>query len=276
MGRLDGKVAVITGGSSGIGEATVRLFVKEGAKVLLFARNEERSNGIIADLGKNVQFFQGDVTVENDVKKAVDTAVETWGKLDCMYNNAGSGVESGPIDTLSESGFDRTVDVLLKGVFFGVKHAARVMKPQGYGSIVNCSSVNGLLVTGRNLFYSTCKAAVDHLTRLAASELGPYGIRVNSVVPGAILTPIWYGNTELTDEMKKDYGYYFKKYQPLKLLGMPIDIANAVLWLASDEARFVSGHPLVIDGGISIGFPGVTINEMNEEGAKVYNKHCNP
>ena len=276
MGRLEGKVAIITGGSSGIGEATVRLFVKEGAKVLLFARNEERSNKIVEGLGKNAQFFQGDVSVETDVENAVNTAVENWGNLDCIYNNAGSGGEGGPIDTISEKGFDNTVGVLLKGVFFGIKHAARVMKPQGYGSIVSCSSVNGLLVSGENILYSTCKAAVDHLTRLAASELGPFGIRVNSVVPGAILTPIYYGRAQLTDEMKKDYGDYFKKYQPVKLLGMPIDIANAVLWLVSDESRFVSGHPLVVDGGISVGFPRVTIKEMNDKWALINNKHTTP
>ena len=276
MGRLEGKVAIITGGSSGIGEATVRLFVKEGARVLLFARNEERSNKIIQDLGQNAQFFQGDVSVENDVKNAVNMAVENWGKLDCIYNNAGSGGEGGPIDRISEKGFDDTVGVLLKGVFFGIKHAARVMKPQGHGSIVSCSSVNGVLVSGENILYGTCKAAVDHLTRLAASELGPYGIRVNSVVPGAILTPIYYGRAQLTDEMKKDYGEYFMKYQPVKLLGMPIDIANAVLWLASDESRFVSGHPLVVDGGISVGFPRVTIKEMNDEWARINNKHNTP
>ncbi len=273
MGRLDGKVALITGGSSGIGEATVRLFFKEGAKVMLFARNEERSKKIVKDLGKNVQFFQGDVTIEQDVKNAVDTVVENWGKLDCIYNNAGSVGESGPIDKISEKGFDNTIGVLLKGVFFGIKHAARVMKPQGFGSIVNCSSVNGVLVSGENVLYSTCKAAVDHLTRLAASELGPFGIRVNSVVPGAILTPIYYGDVELSDDMKKDYGDYFMKYQPVKLLGMPVEIANAVLWLVSDEARFVSGHPLVVDGGISVGFPRVTLKEVNKEGTNIYKKY---
>lgn len=276
MGRLNGQVAIITGGSSGIGEATVRLFVKEGAKVLLFARNEERSNRIVEDLGSSAQFFQGDVSREKDVENVVDTAVEKWGKLDCIYNNAGSGAASGPIDTISEKGFDRTIAVYLKGVFFGIKHAARVMKPQGYGSIVSCSSVNGLLVSGENILYSTCKAAVDHLTRLAASELGPYGIRVNSVVPGGILTPIYYGSLQLTDEMKKDYGDYFMKYQPVKRLGMPIDIANAVLWLASDESRFVSGHPLVVDGGIGVGFPRVTIKEMNDEWAVINDKHITP
>jgi len=265
MNRLDGKVAIITGGSSGIGEGTVRLFVQKGAKVLLFARNEERSNRIVKDLGRDAQFFQGDVSKEKDVENAVDTAVEKWGKLDCIYNNAGSGAASGPIDTISEEGFDGTVAVYLKGVFFGMKHAARVMKPQGFGSIISCSSVNGVLVSGENVLYSTCKAAVIHLTRMAASELGPYGIRVNCVVPGAIMTPMIYGDAELTDVLKNGLGDVFMKYQPVKRLGMPIDIAKAVLWLASDESRFVSGHHLVVDGGFSIGVPRETILKYNEE-----------
>ena len=117
MGRLDGKVAIITGASSGIGEATTRLFVEEGAKVLLFARNKERSNKIVKDLGINAQYFQGDVSKENDVENAVNLAVENWGKLDCVYNNAGMGGVREPIDTISEEGFDETTDVLLKGVF---------------------------------------------------------------------------------------------------------------------------------------------------------------
>jgi len=155
MGRLNGKVAIITGGSSGIGEATVRLFVEKGAKVLLFARNEERSNKIVKNLGRNVHFFKGDVTIESDVKNAVDTVVEDWGKLDCIYNNAGILGATGPIEMISEEGFEETIGVLLKGVFFGIKHAARIMKPQGFGSIINCSSNASLIVVNRNTLYST-------------------------------------------------------------------------------------------------------------------------
>jgi len=265
MGRLDGKVAIITGASSGIGEATTRLFVKEGAKVLLFARNEERSNKIVKDLGSDAQYFQGDVSKENDVKNAVDTAVESWGKLDCIFNNAGMGGVSGPIDKISEEGFDETVGVLLKGVLFGVKHAARVMKPQGFGSIINCSSVAGLLVGASPVIYSSCKAAVNHLTRMAAGELGEYGIRVNSVCPGAILTRIFSRGADMPEGMKKELSNYFMNAQPIRRTGLPIDIAYAVLWLASDESRFVTGHPLVVDGGISLGRTRDSIQKWNKE-----------
>jgi len=265
MGRLDGKVAIITGASSGIGEATTRLFVKEGAKVLLFARNEERSNKIVKDLGSDAQYFQGDVSKENDVKNAVDTAVESWGKLDCIFNNAGMGGVSGPIDKISEEGFDETVGVLLKGVLFGVKHAARVMKPQGFGSIINCSSVAGLLVGASPVIYSSCKAAVNHLTRMAAGELGEYGIRVNSVCPGAILTRIFSRGADMPEGMKKELSNYFMNGQPIRRTGLPIDIAYAVLWLASDESRFVTGHPLVVDGGISLGRTRDSIQKWNKE-----------
>ena len=163
MKQLEGKTAIITGGSSGIGEATVRLFVEEGAKVLLFARNAERSTKIIQEVGKNAQFHQGDVTKEKDIENAVDRAIDTWGKLDCMYNNAGIIGPRGSIDKIEEEGINNAVDVLIKGVIFGVKHAARVMKSQGFGSIINCSSVAGLTVTPDETVYSMCKAAVNSI-----------------------------------------------------------------------------------------------------------------
>jgi NAD(P)-dependent dehydrogenase (short-subunit alcohol dehydrogenase family) len=273
MKRLKGKTAIITGGSSGIGEATVRLFVKEGAKVLLFARNTERSTKIIKDLGQNAQFYQGDVTNEKDIQNAVDTVIETWGKLDCMYNNAGISGPRGTIDTLTEEGIDNAIDVLIKGVIFGVKHAATVMKPQGYGSIINCSSVAGMLVTPDQTVYSMCKAAVNHLTRYNASELGQFGIRVNSVCPGAIITPMWYDGYNVPEDLEKDLYDYLVTIQPLKCAGYPLDVAKAVLWLASDDSRFVTGHPLVVDGGGSLGFPRFAVDEIEKRFVEIYNKH---
>ena len=139
------------------------------------------------------------------------------------------------------------------------------MKPQGFGSIINCSSIAGLTAGTSPLIYSTCKAAVNHLTRMAANELGEYGIRVNSVCLGAILTRIFYGGADMPDEMTKKLGDYFMNSQPIRKTGMPIDIAYAVLWLASDESSFVSGHPLVVDGGLSAGLSGDTIKRSNKE-----------
>jgi NAD(P)-dependent dehydrogenase (short-subunit alcohol dehydrogenase family) len=271
--RLEGKTAIVTGASSGIGEATSRLFVKEGSKVLLFDRNRERSMKIISELGENAHYFQGDVTKEQDVKKSVDYVVENWGKLDSIFNNAGIGGVSGPIDSISEQGFDDTLDVLLKGVLFGVKHAARVMKPQGFGSIINCSSAAALFVGASPVIYSAGKAAVNQLTRMAASELAEYGIRVNSVCPGAILTRVWSRGEDMPEDMKKELSDYFVNMQPIKRTGLPIDIAYAVLWLASDESRFVTGHPLVVDGGISVGLSRDTIQKYNKELGAILRRH---
>jgi NAD(P)-dependent dehydrogenase (short-subunit alcohol dehydrogenase family) len=265
MGRLDGKVAVVTGGTSGIGEATVKLFVEEGAKVVIFARNKEKGNRIQKELGTNSLFFKGDVTVENDIKEAVDTAVEKWGKLDIVYNNAGISGPRGPIDTITEEGYNNAVNVLLKGVFFGIKHAARVMKPQGFGSIINCASVAGLAVTPDESIYATCKAAVNHLTRYTASELGEFGIRVNSVCPGAIITPMWFGGASPSNSDVRKLLNYGDSILPFGGFGVPLDIAYAVLYLASDEARFVSGHYLVVDGSVSIGWPRFSIDKVNKE-----------
>ena len=264
MSRLDGKTALITGGSSGIGEATVRRFVEERAKVLLFARNEERANKIIRDLEGDVLFYKGDVALEDDVKSAVDTVIKEWGKLDIIFNNAGILGPGGPVDTLPVEGFDEATDVLIKGVFLGVKHAARVMKPQCQGSIINCASIAGLIFGPDRLIYSSCKAAVNHLTRMAAGELGEYGIRVNSVCPGAILTKMWFGGNEPSEKEREKLVDYFKGLMPFGV-GFPVDIANAVLWLASDESRYVTGHYLVVDGGASIGIPNFAIDIMEKE-----------
>ena len=265
MGRLDGKTALITGGSSGIGEATVRLFVKEGAKVILFARNIEKSSKIVQELGKNALFVRGDITLEEDVKRAIDTAVETWGKLDIIFNNAGIIGPKGTVDTLPVEGFDKATDVLIKGVFLGVKHAARVMKHQGFGTIINCASIAGLLVLDDPLIYSSCKAAVTHLTRMAASELAEYNIRVNCVSPGAIITPMWFDGAIPSEVMRLKLLEYGDSVMPFGGFGTPIDIAYAVLWLASDEARFVSGHNLVVDGGASIGWPKFSIDKVRKD-----------
>jgi len=270
MSRLDGKVALITGGSSGIGEATVRLFVEEGAKVLLFARNVERSNKIVQDLGNNVLFTKGDITVEDDVKNAIDTAVDKYGKLDIIFNNAGIIGPKGPVDTLSVEGFDKATDVLIKGVFLGIKHGARIMKPQGFGSIINCASIAGLMVLDDPLIYSTCKAAVHHMTRMAASELAEYNIRVNSVSPGAIITPMWFGGDDPSEDDRMKLLDYGKSVLPFGGFGFPVDIAYAVLWLASKESRYVSGHNLVVDAGISIGWPKFSIDKVSKDLKEIF------
>jgi NAD(P)-dependent dehydrogenase (short-subunit alcohol dehydrogenase family) len=257
LGQLDGKVAVITGGASGIGEGTVRKFVSEGARVVIADVHEGRGHALAEELGANATaFVRADVAEEDDVKSAVAQAVQRFGRLDAIYNNAGFGGVTGSIEETDMAGYARTMDVLLKGPILGMKHAVPVMKQQGSGSIISTASVAGLRTNAGPHVYSAAKAAVVHLTRSVAVELAPFGIRVNCICPGAIATRIFGGFMDLSDQqqdqMLKGLPALFKEAQPLKRAGMPEDIANGALWLASDASRFVTGHALVIDGGISL------------------------
>ena len=255
MTRLEGQVAIITGGASGIGAATVRLFVAEGARVLIADMQEDRGKELAESLGAAAVFRRVDVTLEEDVRGAVDETKQRWGRLDCMFNNAGFGGALGPIESTSVEDFDVTFDVLVKGVFLGIKHAARVMKEQGSGSIISTASVAGLQAGYSPHLYSVAKAAVIHLTRSVALELGESGIRVNCICPGIIATPLAAGRPDTTDEqlakMKRSLG----RSQVLGRIGDPEDIARAALWLASDESAFVTGHAQVVDGGAYAGRP---------------------
>lgn len=253
MNRLQGRTAVITGAASGIGAATARLFVAEGANVLIADMNEEQGSAIAAELGPAAAFQAVDVSKEEDVAAAVDHAVDRWGRLDVMFNNAGFGGALGPIEDTTVEEFDITFDVLVKGVFLGMKHAAPVMKRQGAGSIISTASVAGLQAGYSPHLYSVAKSAVIHMTRSVALELGAHGIRVNCICPGIIATPLAAGRPgvaqEALDKMKAALG----RNQVLGRIGDPIDIANAALWLASDESSFVTGHAQVVDGGAYAG-----------------------
>jgi NAD(P)-dependent dehydrogenase (short-subunit alcohol dehydrogenase family) len=257
LGRLDGKVSVITGGASGIGAATVELFVNEGAKVLIADIQDEKGDELAGKLGDNGHFLHTDVSIESEVKAAVEKAVKLYGRLDCIFNNAGYGGVSGSIDSISVEGFDRTMGVLLKGVFLGIKHAAPVMKIQGSGSIINTASIAGLRTGYGHHIYSSAKAAVIHLTRSVAMELGESGVRANCICPGGIATPIFFGWAGLTDDEMDDAVEGVKDslsgLQPIKRTGLPEDIAKAALWLASDDSSFVTGHALMVDGGVTCG-----------------------
>ncbi len=261
MGRLEGKVAVITGGASGIGEGTVRLFANEGANVVIADIQEARGEKLAEELGTATAFARTDVSQEDDIAAAVDLAVRKWGRLDCMYNNAGFGGVSGPIEDLDMAEYDRTMAVLLRGVFCGVKHAARVMKPQGSGSIVSTASVAGVGAIFGPSVYSAAKAAVIHMSKSLAVELAPAGIRVNAICPGGIATPIFGKGMGLTPEQADGTIEFMKaalsQSQPIKRAGVPGDIAEAALWLASDASSFVTGHALVVDGGITLAPGGI-------------------
>ena len=186
---------------------------------------------------------------------AVDEVVERWGRLDCLFNNAGFGGALGPIADTSVEEFDITFDVLLKGVFLGIKHAAPVMRRQGSGSIISTASVAGLKTGEAPHLYSTAKAAVIHLTRSVALELGADNIRVNCICPGIVATPLAAGRPGVTAEGLEKLAAALTGAQALNRIGRPADIASAALWLASDEASWVTGTAQVVDGGANAGRP---------------------
>lgn len=267
MGRLDGKVAIITGGASGIGKASVKMFIDEGARVIFGDVMDDRANALAEELGQNAVFLHMDVTKEEDVEAAVALAVERFGKLDCIFNNAGIGGASGLIEELPALGFDVTIAVNFRGVFFGMKHAAPVMKEQGFGSIISTASIAGHRTGFGGHLYSACKAAVIHMTRTVAMELGPFGIRVNSICPGGIVTSI-FGRTFGLDQGTTEDSYnglseVFKNIQAIKRPGVPEDIAKAAVWLASEDASFVSGAAIRVDGAFPDGF---AVNEAMIDG----------
>jgi NAD(P)-dependent dehydrogenase (short-subunit alcohol dehydrogenase family) len=255
-GRLDGKVAIITGATSGIGEATARLFVAEGASLVIAGRNAAKGESLAHEFGTRARFQRADVMHEAEVAALVDTAVIHFGRLDCLFNNAGA-VDRCTLETVTEEEFASTMKLLLGAVVFGIKHAARVMKPQRSGSIINNSSVAAHRSGQGGFLYSAAKAAVSHVTRLAGVELGPYGVRVNAISPGAIATPIFWGGSArartLSDEenqrKQSKLEANLARATPLPRGGVSADIANAALFLASDEGNFVNCHDLVVDGG---------------------------
>jgi NAD(P)-dependent dehydrogenase (short-subunit alcohol dehydrogenase family) len=264
MGRLDDKVALITGAATGMGAATAERFVAEGARVVICDLKEDEGGALAERLGDAAVFLRTDVTQEEDVATAVAVAKDRWGRLDCMFNNAGFGGALGPIDQTSEDDFDITFDVLLKGVFFGIKHAALVMKPQQSGSIINTASVAGLQAGWGPHLYNTAKAAVIQLSRSTALELGEHGVRVNCICPGVIATPLAMGKDQSPEALAA-----FKKAlgagQPIGRVGEPDDIANAALWLASDESSFVTGEAMVVDGGVQAGRPWARVADWIRE-----------
>ena len=248
-GRLRGKVAVITGGASGIGEATVRRFVDEGAHVVIADLQTAAGEALCAELGDTTRFITTNVTVEEDVAAAIDLAVSEFGTLDVMFNNAGIVGAIGPIADTTGDAWAQTVAVLLNGAFYGMKHAARVMVPQGSGAIVSTASTAGILGGLGPHCYTACKHAIVGLTKSVASELGRHGIRVNAVAPGntvtAMTAAVITGDHLAVETATKAIA----ATSPLGIAGLPSDIANAVLYLSSDEARYTSGHCLVVDAG---------------------------
>ena len=253
MPELEGKVAVITGGASGIGESTARLFVAEGAKVVIADMQQERGAALAEELGPAALFQQVEVRQEDEVKAAIDCAVTAWGRLDCMFNNAGFGGVLGPIEGIPVDEFDMTMDVLVRGVFLGLKHAVPVMKAQGSGSIINTGSIAGVTAGRGPIIYSAAKAAVVHLSKVTAVELGEHSMRVNCLCPGYIATPLSANTVGRPDALIEKKHHTFAVRQPIPRVGLPDDIAQMALFLASDRSTFVTGQALVVDGGAATG-----------------------
>jgi NAD(P)-dependent dehydrogenase (short-subunit alcohol dehydrogenase family) len=251
MGRLDGKRCIITGGASGIGEATARLFVAEGAHVVIADIQDERGEALARELGAVYQ--RTNVAVEDDVRAVVARAGKEYGGLDCIYNNAGFLGTVGPIEDIPAEEYDLTMSVLLRGVFFGMKHAAPVMKGQGAGSIISTASLAGLVAGDGPHVYATAKAAVIQLTKSVALELAEHNVRVNCICPGGILTPLVLSGVPNTPQVEAGARKALSLAQPIPRAGEPDDIAQAALWLASDDSGFVTGHALAVDGGSSAG-----------------------
>ena len=253
-GRVSGKVAVVTGAASGLGEATARLMHAEGASVILTDIQDDRGQRVAAELGDRCRFLHCDVTSEPDVAGTVDAAVREFGRLDCMFNNAGIVGTHGGIDEIPLEEYEFTMAVLLRSVFLGMKHAARVMKPQYSGVILNTTSIGGLQGGLGPHIYGAAKGAVVALTKNVAAELGAWSIRVNAIAPGKILTPMNAANLTGDPDAMDEAREAFATRTPLRgRIGVADDIAHAALWLASDDAGFVSGHTLVVDGGLTTG-----------------------
>jgi NAD(P)-dependent dehydrogenase (short-subunit alcohol dehydrogenase family) len=250
MGRLDGKVAVITGGASGMGEAATRLFVREGARVVIGDLQKDKAGALAAGLEGRAVARTVDVSKAADVKALVDTAVTQFGRLDIMFNNAGIGGGELLIHETPEDVFDQIVAVDLKGVWLGIKYAVQVMMKAGSGSIVNTASVSALLGMKYQGAYGAAKGGVVQLTRVAAIEYAEHGIRVNAILPGGVLTPLVYANPAFAQPLDPQIvEAQLARVQPIRRAGQPLDIAHAALWLASDESNFVTGASIVVDGG---------------------------
>jgi NAD(P)-dependent dehydrogenase (short-subunit alcohol dehydrogenase family) len=266
-GRLEGKVAVITGGASGLGEASARLFVREGARVLIGDVQSERGERIAKEIGDSLLFQHTDVRREEQIAAAVDRAVDQFGKLDCMFANAGIVGAMGPIDEIPAEEWDFTISVNLRGVFLCMKHAARVMKPQGSGSIFCTSSIAGLMGGLGPHAYATTKAALIGFTKNVAAELIRSGIRVNCIAPGNMATEMVAGLATGDPDAIEVIEPVLAATSPLPgRSGAAQDIANAAVYLASDESGFVAGHTLVVDAGLTTGsasfVEGIFSNQM--------------
>jgi NAD(P)-dependent dehydrogenase (short-subunit alcohol dehydrogenase family) len=258
VGRLVGKIALVTGGTSGIGAATVERMANEGAKVAFVGRNAVSGEALETKLGPSARFIRADVSREDEISRAVSETVSWGGRLDILFNNAG-GLAPGGVDDFTAEDYDYAINLVLGSVLFGMKHAAPVMKAQRSGAIINNSSIAALRTHMGGYLYSVAKAGVSHATRLAGMELGAYGVTANCISPGAVATPLFFGGSRVVSHMRSEKletmnGKLLQSLAvatPLARAGLPADVAAAVVFLASDEGRYINCHDLVVDGGLT-------------------------
>ena len=255
--QLDGKVAVITGAASGIGLATVECFVEAGARVLAADVQVEAGEALAQRFPGVVKFMRCDVTQTAQIRAAIDTAAAHFGGLDILFSNAGAGGSLAGVETFDEAAWDATQALLLRSVAAGAAYAVPHMRQRGAGSIINTSSVSALQAGYAPLSYSVAKAGVLHFTRVAAAELAPQRIRINAIVPGFIATSIFGGIMNLAPEQARQLAGQIAERSgtanPVGRSGLPRDIAEAALFLASDAAGFITGTHLTVDGGLTMG-----------------------
>jgi len=262
MSTLRDKVVVITGAASGIGAGTARLFASRGAKVMIADIQEERGKVLAEEIGAQARFVRADVTQEADIEGAIAAAESEFGPLDVMVNNAGIVGVIGSIAQTPTEAWDNTLDILLRGTFFGMKHASRVMLPRKSGVILSLASTAGVMGGLGPHAYTACKHAVVGLTKSVASELSPSGIRVNAVAPGSTVSSmtaaLFTGDPDDVEKTKERIG----ELSPMGKSLTPDDIAGALAYLASDDARHVTGHILVVDAGYTTAPAGGLFHEM--------------
>jgi NAD(P)-dependent dehydrogenase (short-subunit alcohol dehydrogenase family) len=255
--KLPGKVVLITGGASGIGRATTELFIQEGASVVVADIDERGGLQLEEKWRGSCIFKRTDVTDEADVKALLAFVAHRHGRLDCLFNNAGASGAHGDLEDIETAAFYATLHLLLGSAFMTMKYAVPLMKKQGIGTIINNASIAGLFAGYAGHAYSAAKAGLIQLTKSAAGELAEHGIRVNSICPGGIATPLWGRAFALADEdldkATQNVSRALSRAQPIQRSGLPEDVAKAALWLASEDSSFVTGQSIVVDGGATVG-----------------------
>jgi NAD(P)-dependent dehydrogenase (short-subunit alcohol dehydrogenase family) len=259
-GRLDGKVAIITGAASGIGRGTVDLFVKEGARVIAADIQDDKGARIEEDSKGRAVYIRCDVLQETDIIRAIEAATAKFGRLDCLFNNAGTGGAHDAADGVTAEGFDSVMHLHVRAALFGIKYAVPAMKASGGGSIVTTASVAGLQAGYGPILYSVAKGAIIHMTKVTAAQLAQHNIRINCICPGLIATNIFAQGlgipSQLAETRIEAIAQAASHSQPIQRGGRPRDIAEAALYLAGDGADWVTGQALTVDGGLTLGPSG--------------------